>query len=98
MDTSEIIKGRRTGRTTRIVDDSIQRLFLHRSVICRDHHPSRNADERLFKIILQRLAIEHDITVDSGLIIDKNKLIIKIKDVKQGSYHTNEEPGDFLSK
>jgi hypothetical protein len=50
---------RRSGRTTRIVDQAIQELFKNGYVFCRDHYPSKQMTEYVFKKVLKRLDFEH---------------------------------------
>lgn len=55
---------RRTGRTTRLADEYVQRLFKDRHVIVVDHwhegkNGNHNEDRRLLDIICRRLKMEH---------------------------------------
>lgn len=52
---------RRSGRTTRIVDESIQRLFEFGEVNILDHHMSRDMNIRMAEIICTRLEQEHKV-------------------------------------
>lgn len=71
---------RRVGNTTRIVDWTIQKLFEGEEVECLDHHEygeNRKANSHLMSIILQRLAIEHQIDKNM-VIVNKEKQTIKL--------------------
>lgn len=59
---------RRTGRTTRLVDQYIQDLFNNpgKWIVMQDHHD--NGNKHLFRIINRRLAIEHQEIYTSDLI------------------------------
>jgi len=57
--TEDEILYRRTGRSTRIVDASIQQLFLTGEVIIRDHYNRREVHQRLANIMKRRLDMEH---------------------------------------
>lgn len=68
-------KYRRTGRTTRLIDGLIQELFKTSKIKVYDHWPTRQSHERVFKMILKRLSLEHP-----GLIlkVDGSSLTIEI--------------------
>lgn len=51
--------GKRKGNTTRLADFYIQELFYKKTVTLEDHHDTHEAHERLMKIVLKRLSIEH---------------------------------------
>ena len=51
---------RRSGRTTRIVDECIQTLFIEGEVYCHDHYPSDAMDEFVFHKVVTRLGYEHN--------------------------------------
>lgn len=57
---------RATGRTTRLADEYIQKLFNNPGewVLITDHYPSRRAYESLMMIICRRVAYEHQIVLD----------------------------------
>ncbi len=69
---------RRSGNTTRIVDNEIQLLFSGNIVIVNDHHGHRRADEYLAKEILRRLSQSHDLHGKENVKIDLSKRIITI--------------------
>lgn len=70
---------RRTGRSTRRIDEAIQDLFTTGECRAWDHHPTREASQFLMERVLQRLSIEHDLTVNNGsLKVDKAKFIIRL--------------------
>lgn len=58
---------RRTGRTTRIIDDLIQKLFKNEQIFVRDHYVSldvtstNNNLHRIDQLIIERLYREHNI-------------------------------------
>lgn len=59
---------RASGRTTRLADEYIQKLFDNPGewVAITDHYPSRRAYELLMMIICRRVAFEHQIVLDSN--------------------------------
>jgi hypothetical protein len=66
---------RRTGKTARIVDDSIQTLFKEGEVVVEDHIPGHSNADRVCEIIMRRLSVEHHSTrvrKDEG----SNKIIL----------------------
>lgn len=67
---------RRSGNTTRIVDNAIQLLFGHGWIKVEDHYTSRNADRLLMDRILGRLYHEHP---GVGVEVNLNNLTIKLK-------------------
>ncbi len=70
--------GRREGRTTRIVDLTIQALF--RGETCKMLDP-RESGSRLFDLVLNRLKNEHEWVFRHGVIdIDYQKLEISLSD------------------
>lgn len=56
---------RRSGRTTRIIDEAIQELFVKGKCVVKDHHygldcnSHRKANTFTFRILLRRLELEH---------------------------------------
>lgn len=50
---------RQSGNTTRQADYYIQKLFKDYHIEVKDHHGTRYSNERLYKIILERLHLEH---------------------------------------
>lgn len=52
--------GRRSGRTTRMVDSLIQWYFREGYVICRDHHDSEMAHRGIAEKVRERLRTEHN--------------------------------------
>ena len=50
---------RRTGRTTRTIDDAIQDLFHTGKCVLRDHYGTKQADNYLLEKTVQRLQHEH---------------------------------------
>lgn len=74
---------RRCGNTTRQVDVAIQTLFDKGGVYWWDHAaaPRNIANKCGFKVLVNRLRDEHNITTANGRIeIDKNKFWIKLCD------------------
>lgn len=74
------VEMRRSGRTTRLVDQYVQELFTLGECEVIDHwwpekreHDGRNADKHILKVFLVRLEFEHRIT-KNGLIINGNKI------------------------
>ena len=66
---------RRTGSTTRMVDGFVQMFFDEGECTVYDHYSSRNASQRTFYLVLNRLKHEHGIKV-SDLKIDKRRFTI----------------------
>ena len=55
-------KYRRTGRTTRLIDNYIQELFKNKRIVVKDHYQNGNdihINEFLVDSIMRRLALEH---------------------------------------
>ena len=75
--------GRRVGNTTRLADFAIQFLFKHGEVIIRDHHrPNGSIEDQLhlFKIVVRRLSLEHNLSVENkNITVKRNALLIKLK-------------------
>jgi hypothetical protein len=74
------IKGRRTGNTTRVIDNAIQLLFKGHAIWVKDNYydGSTRLDVRIFERLLKRLLSEHDITPDQMEMCDKRKQIMKL--------------------
>lgn len=72
-----MIEKRRSGRTTRQIDDAIQRLFTQGSIeIPIDHSQARVANQSLYRRLVNRLHSEHQ-----GMwAVDRNKIYVKSKD------------------
>lgn len=70
-----------TGRTTRICDDIIQRLFANvgNKVLVSDHWHDRGADEMLASKVIRRLDLEHPI-VHATVSRDNSGIYISIQD------------------
>ena len=71
--------GRRVGNTTRLVDMFIQDFFTKGECQIYDHYGTRQAHERVFKLVLGRLKIEHRLD-DKTISIYKGNLILKWND------------------
>ena len=69
---------RRTGRTTRTIDDAIQDLFHTGKCVLRDHHGTRQADSYLLEKTVWRLQQEHP-HIMKELSIDINERSIELK-------------------
>lgn len=70
---------RRTGRSTRAIDEAIQCLFTTGGCSVWDHYPTREASHHLMERVLQRLSIEHNMTVNNGsLSVNKSNLTIRL--------------------
>lgn len=75
------LKARSTGRTTRIIDSTIQWLFEHPgewATVC-DHYDERRATCRLIKLLIGRLKAEHPGIEIEKYDIDHNATRIRIK-------------------
>ncbi len=70
---------RRTGRSTRRIDEAIQELFTTKECVVRDHYHTREADHYLLGNVLRRLSFEHNMTVNNGsLKVNNTDLTIKL--------------------
>lgn len=69
---------RATGRSTRRVDDYIQKLFEQGEIKINDHFDTRRAHDYLFDRVMSRLLFEHPNLEDCYLIRDKQERHIKI--------------------
>jgi len=70
--------GRRVGNTTRQIDFAVQQILTDKLCVCFDHHQygrNRLSNERLQKLIVNRIAIEHQ-DIISRLHYDKEDLIV----------------------
>jgi len=68
---------RRTGRSTRLIDDYIQRLFTRGYIQVYDHHFTEEARKDLFNRIAKRLELEHNSFYEDKLFkFDKEYLSI----------------------
>lgn len=65
--------GRRSGRSTRLIDIFIQKLFNTGAVEIFDHHRSIDATKDLFGRFCDRLNHEHG----GGFIVDRQKFTVK---------------------
>ncbi len=72
---------RRSGRTTRGVDEAIQELFTCGDVTWVDHAADQEKLAQIHggKILLRRLEIEHNLVSGKNLIINKNTWNIKLR-------------------
>lgn len=70
---------RRTGTTTRMVDDYIQDLFKTGSIEVIDHWDTRKSNVRVMDIIIRRLKHEHPAT---QLKVSRCNLSIELKQNK----------------
>ena len=54
---------RRSGRTTRIVDEAVQEFFTNKKVLCADHYSEdgKESSRRIQKMIVSRLQFEHSL-------------------------------------
>ena len=50
---------RRTGRTTRLVNEYIERLFKEHTIIVRDHYPTQLASKYMANMLKKRMEFEH---------------------------------------
>lgn len=76
------VAGRRSGRTTRLVDDIIQKLFNGEIVTIADHYmdgKDKDANNYLIMKVLDRLASEHNIGPSSLVIESKDSIRMKFK-------------------
>jgi len=75
------VAGRRSGRTTRIVDSIIQELFNGKTITIADHHmdgKDENSNNYLIMKVFTRLASEHNIGI-GGVILEEQKGQVQIK-------------------
>lgn len=66
---------RRTGRSTRMVDKSIQEFFENGFSVVYDHHPTKEASDFTFRIFMDRLVREHQSEMEH-LFIDKKRFAV----------------------
>lgn len=64
---------RRSGNSTRLVDNAIQLLFTHGWIKVIDHYGGREASKFLFKRVIQRIKNEHP---SLKIIEDRNNFTI----------------------
>lgn len=66
-------EGRRSGRTTRLIDHLIQELFTNHGkwVSILDHHRSKKSHKLLMDKIVTRIKLEHP---NAKVVIAENKL------------------------
>lgn len=81
--------GRRSGTTTRLVDEFVQKFFTEGTVRIYDHYSTIRSDRRILKIFLTRLRIEHgftkeDIEVNEGRTRNGD-IAIHVKKLKKWS-------------
>ena len=57
------IGDRRSGRTTRIIDQCVQEFFADGFTVCRDHYPSKHMHEYVYRRVWKRLYDEHNVGV-----------------------------------
>jgi len=69
---------RRTGQTTRLADMYIQKLFMEGHIHVVDHHATEGSNDWLFKIICNRLKLEHSHVLQE-LNMDRLSLEISFK-------------------
>lgn len=73
-----LIGGRCTGNSTRLIDHAVQLLFEGKEIIVHDaweYGKHKHANENLFERIIRRMSFEHQ---DTKLKINKQKLILRI--------------------
>lgn len=71
--------GRRTGRTTRIVDALIQDFFTTGRCLVKDHYWTSQADRLVLKKTLRRLSVEHELNESDLKIAIGRKIYIENK-------------------
>jgi hypothetical protein len=69
---------RRSGNTTRLIDNAIQ--YIMDGYVCKitDHHPSYEMQRNVFSRILRRIEIEHRHEFEQYLMVNKEKFYIWI--------------------
>jgi hypothetical protein len=74
-------ENRRSGRTTRAVDEMVQHLFNHGVVELWDHaeHPNNLAFDCMKKVFFDRLSREHYLRFPDGLDYDFKAQIVRLK-------------------
>jgi len=77
-DEPDITPVRRTGRSTRLIDEYIQELFRGRRILVKDHYGTRQSDELLWDDIMDRLYLEHKHLFGRDLI-EKSQIALTIK-------------------
>jgi hypothetical protein len=76
----EILFGRRSGNSTRIIDKIIQDLFKGYPVRVKDHHESRNADHALWLRVIDRIYREHRHIYENSLCVNRDALCIWLEE------------------
>lgn len=71
-------KSRRTGRSTRIIDSAIQRLFFTGKTKVVDHHSSDQANNSTLHKTITRLISEHQLTMGVDFIVEKGTTTITL--------------------
>lgn len=85
----KIFDNRRIGNTTRLADYYVQKLFTWGTTgEILDHCDSRKMNEKLFKIILKRLSIEHR-GIYPNLTILYNQRVIRLPE--EWNYQNSKE-------
>lgn len=79
---------RRNGKTTRLADCYIQKLFEYGEVIIKDHYPTNLASNRLMDIVLLRLKQEHNL-VHPQIDLWRGLSKIKLKFSNGKSFNSN---------
>jgi len=70
---------RRTGRTTKLVDEYINKILLGEMVVCYDHHMyvDNELNDQAYNLVIDRLNREFNISIDKLRTV-KNELTINI--------------------
>lgn len=72
---------RRSGRTTRAVDEMVQHLFNHGIVQLWDHHPEGSLTH-VEKAVFSRLYYEHGMKRNDGYKYDRSTNVVRLENFK----------------
>jgi len=72
-------KLRRTGRSTRIIDEAIQTLFNEKEVKVVDHHPGDQPNDLILHKTIMRLISEHGFIMGVHFTVEKGTRTITLK-------------------
>ncbi len=69
---------RRSGQTTKLIDEAVQELFKNGKTTFNDHYTSGDVQRNGFRKLLERLHHEHHLCIGSGIIVDYAHHTVKL--------------------
>ena len=69
---------RRSGQTTKLIDEAVQELFKNGETTFNDHHQSGDAHRDGLRALMKRLYREHHLCTDNGIIVDYARRTVKL--------------------